>query len=71
MPRNDKTMLAGLKTFKSKYRHCNVTQTSGKLGPWVKNARSRQKKGKLPEELKDALDTMGFMWLFEETVQLK
>ena len=41
MPSNAETMLAELETFKSKHRHCSVPQKSGKLGTWVKNARSR------------------------------
>ena len=57
------TRLAELETFKSENRHCNVKQTAGKLGTWVTNVRHSQKKGNLSEELKYALDNMGFKWL--------
>ena len=56
------TMFAELETFKSEHRHCNVTQTSGKLGIWVKNVRISQKKGELSEERKKILDNVGFAW---------
>ena len=34
----------------------------GKLGTWVKNVRSSQKKGELSEEQKKRLSNVGFAW---------
>ena len=54
---------AELDTVKSENGHCKVSvRKAGKLGTWVNNVRCRQKNGKQPEELKHALDNMGFKW---------
>ena len=56
------TVVAELKVYKSENGHCNVMQSSGKLGRWVRNQRYSQKREELSEERKKILDDTGFRW---------
>lgn len=52
-----------LEEFKLTHGHCNVPQTyPGGLGIWVSNQRREAKKDGYPQERRERLDTIGFIW---------
>ena len=48
--------------YKAKYGDCNFPTNAGKLGTWVNHQRQRYKKGKLPQDRIDQLESIGFDW---------
>ena len=54
--------LKKLKAFEAEHGHCKVPEKQGSLGIWAKNQRQNRKKGKLPEDLIQKLDDLGFNW---------
>ena len=56
------SMLKKLKAYKQENGHCNVPQSEGKLGMWVKDQRQAYNKGKLSKKRIDALEEIGFEW---------
>ncbi len=62
-----------LEEYKKKHGNTNVRSETSGLGAWVANQRSRHRKGKLPNDYKDRLDSLGFDWnpidsLWEERI---
>mmetsp|Transcript_7284 Transcript_7284/g.10307 ORF Transcript_7284/g.10307 Transcript_7284/m.10307 type:complete len:388 (+) Transcript_7284:114-1277(+) len=57
------TMLESLKRFKSKHNHCRVPrkyEENPQLGKWVDNQRVNLRKGRLSQERRRQLDSIGF-----------
>jgi len=65
---NWEVMFAELVKFKEENGHCDVVQSSGKLGNWVNKQRYFKKKGYLPAERIERLDSIGFNWVLVEGV---
>lgn len=58
-------MFGMLVNFKDKHGHCNVCfydTTNRKLAVWINTQRSSYKKGKMVQDRKDRLDSLGFVW---------
>jgi hypothetical protein len=58
-------MFDRLVEFKRIHGHCNVPQKSGgdkRLGKWVNTQRTHNSRGKLLNERKQQLDSIGFVW---------
>jgi len=51
-----------LKEYREKHGDCNVPESQGSLGIWVRWQRKQYKKGKLSQERLDLLESIGFVW---------
>ena len=51
-----------LKAFVIEHSHCNVSESHGPLGDWVRNQRKYRKEDKLSRDRVDKLDHLGFNW---------
>jgi len=60
-----KQRLQQLVVYKKKYGHCKVPQLykeNPSMGLWVRDLRVKKRKGKLPSEVEERLDKIGFVW---------
>jgi len=61
-----------LLAFNSKNGHCNVPRTSPEhpqLANWVKRQRLQHKLGRIPDDRRQLLDDIGFVWSFADKMQ--
>ena len=56
------TRLNELVRYKTEHGDCDVPRRQGKLGTWVNHQRQQYKKGKLPQDRIDQLESIGFDW---------
>ena len=55
-----------LEQYKNEHGDCNVPQSHSTLGNWASNQRQDYKKGKLPKERIDLLESIGFQWILRK-----